>query len=186
MPTASITINTRRMVYGSPFKRMSKAVEHIHYLTLFSLSTPYAGTGDPWLSWQEDGTDLAVREAPSAARQPDRVTISVTSTARSVVVRATSENTRALDRTVSLVRHINELRPLVQGKDEAARLEVLISDKAMLEQLVTPVTKALGAKGLREDEQETFPRLINGALIALTDPDITTIDFVVAKTEARV
>ena len=70
--TLNVTVRTSRMPHGSEFKRITKAIEHLYYLTLFSSVPDYARRGDAWQSWLDAGTDLAVREAPKAVAREDR------------------------------------------------------------------------------------------------------------------
>ncbi|HZS14447.1 MAG TPA: hypothetical protein VFC09_07605 [Candidatus Dormibacteraeota bacterium] len=100
--TLNVTVRTSRMPHGSEFKRITKAIEHLYYLTLFSSVPDYARRGDAWQSWLDAGTDLAVREAPKAVAREDRYVESVYSGAREIRF-AVHGNAQALEQLSELL-----------------------------------------------------------------------------------
>jgi len=117
--TLNITVHTSRMPHGSEFKRIQKAVEHLYYLVLFTEVPDYEDRDDTWESWHYVGTDLGVREAPTAAAVADRYVDSVHSGAREITIKATG-NGKALERVAALLGNLKgagaELAPGLTGR----------------------------------------------------------------------
>jgi hypothetical protein len=129
--TLDITVRTSRMPHGSEFKRITKAVEHLYYLTLFTEVPDYKSRKDTWDSWTEVGTDLAVREAPKAVDKADRYVESVYSGAREVRFRVHG-NAQALELLSEMLHSLSSIPAQLSGAPSGRFQELVQQSVASL------------------------------------------------------
>ena len=175
MATLTIEVTTRRMPHSTQFHRIVRAPEHLYYALLFSVDAAYAGP-DPWLSWLGMGFGLALKEAPPAAREEDKLSRSVHSTARHTVITASSLNGGILGRLSDLLQVVEDVRESVVGKGPGERVQAVTSSPEVSGLVLDPVREALANAGLRQEEAQALEAQIQRAFAALTDGDIASID----------
>lgn len=168
-----VTVTTKRMVHGTQFKRICKALEHLYYLLLFSSVPTYQGRSDTWESWLAVGTDLAVRTPPSAVDSQDRYVDSVHSQPRDISI-AVKGNPEGLERLGLALRAIESVRATIAdpGGDPA---NAALADPAVRESMVIPLESALKTAKIDEDQSRQFVALAAQSVESLMIEDITGI-----------
>jgi hypothetical protein len=169
-----VEVTTRRMVHGTEFKRITKAVHHLYYLSLFTQTPRYQGTSAPWESWLAVGTDLAVREAPRAVDRADRYLESIYSGPREIRI-AVNGNRLALDALARLLGSVEAVRSTVSGQDAADRAARVLADPAVQSAIAAPLAVACRAAELAPAHTEHFATLLAQSLTALTAADVVAI-----------
>lgn len=172
MATLTVTINAERMPNSTQLFREAKAVEHLYYANLFR--TPqYSGSADPWLAWLQMGFGAGLKEPP-ASRREDRLHRSVRSEGRLTEISISTPNEEALRTLATLLGDLEGLRPSVAGKLDVDRAKALEANDSIQSQLVKPVLDALHQAELRKTEVDNFTEMLDVALAALTDNEITS------------
>ena len=154
-----IEITTTRMVDGTTFKRLVKAIERLYYLTLFSASDR-PSPADDWQSWLDVGTHLTVRSAPLTADN-DRYVGSVHISSRSVTIKATGDSA-TLETLAGVIAGIGDARAteaLPERVDDLVRVRV---------------EKSLG-RGASATVAREIRRLIDDSVAVLTLPVVEKI-----------
>src|SRR5262249_41314331 len=114
----------------------------------------------------------AVREAPPGLMRSDRIRVETEPMVRSVELRAESARGDILEKVHGLASHLQSRREGFQGKDEAARLAVLLKDERIQGALLQPLAAALAHTDLRADESARVTAAAHESLVWMTDNDI--------------
>jgi hypothetical protein len=174
MATLTVTLNAERMPNSTQLFRQAKAVEHLYYANLYQ-SAPYSGSPDAWLAWLQMGFAAGLKEPP-ASRREDRLHRTVRSEGRLTEIRVSTPNEEALRTLAMLLRDLEGLRPSVAGKSDAHRVKALEATEPIQSELVKPLLGALHQAELRKPEVDDFTEMLDIALAALTDNEITSTD----------
>jgi hypothetical protein len=172
MATLTVTLNADRMPNSTQLFREAKAVEHLYYANLYR-THPYSGSPDSWLAWLQMGFGAGLKEPP-ASRREDRLHRTVRSEGRLTEIRVSTPNEEALRTLATLLTDLEGLRPSVAGKSDSDRVKVLEASDQIQSQLVKPVLDALHQAELRKAEVDNFTEMLDFALAALTDSEITS------------
>jgi hypothetical protein len=170
-----VEVATGRMVHGTEFKRITKAVHHLYYLSLFTQTPQYQGSSAPWASWLAVGTDLAVREAPRVVDRADRYLESVHSGPREIRI-AVNGNRLALDALARVLASIEAVRTTVSGQDAADRTARVLGDPAVQATIAAPLAAACRAAELTPEHTEHFATLLRQSIAALTATDVVAVN----------
>ena len=175
MATLSVSMDTKKVLFGTQMKRIQKGIEHLYYLLLFSTAPAYSKSADPWHLWYHQGTEQVVRVPPPGARQPDRYLDSLRYEARALHITALSSNKDTFAKLDTVLAEIDNLRLSLAGKPDADKLKDLLSSKRIAETLVAPVTEVIKRNGLPVEQGDTFLELMNKALLFLSDSDVVAV-----------
>jgi hypothetical protein len=174
MATLTVTLNATRMPNSTQLFRQAKAVEHLYYANLYR--TPqYSGSPDSWLTWLQMGFAAGLKEPPASHRE-DRLHRNVRSEGRRTEISVSTPNEEALQALATLLTDLESLRPSVAGQSDADRVKALEATDPIQSQLVEPLFDALHQAMLRTAEVDNFTEMVDVALAALTDNEITSAD----------
>jgi hypothetical protein len=174
MATLTVTLNAARMPNSTQLFRQAKAVEHLYYANLYG-TPPYSGSPDTWLAWLQMGFAAGLKEPP-ASRREDRLHRTVRSEGRVTEIRVSTPNEEALRTLATLLTDLEGLRPSVAGKSDADRVKALEATDPIQNELVKPLLDALHQAELRTAEIDDFTEMLDIALAALTDNEISSAD----------
>jgi hypothetical protein len=174
MATLTVTLNAERMPNSTQLFRQAKAVEHLYYANLYA-NAPYSGSPDSWLAWLQMGFAAGLKEPP-ASRPEDRLRRTVRSEGRLTEIRVSTPNEEALRTLATLLTDLEGLRPSVAGKSDTDRVNALELTNPIQSQLVKPLLEAWQQAELRKTEIDNLTEMLDVALAALTDNDITSAD----------
>jgi hypothetical protein len=174
MATLTVTLNANRMPNSTQLFRQAKAVEHLYYANLYR-TAPYSGSPDSWLTWLQMGFAAGLKEPP-ASRSEDRLHRNVRSEGKLTEITVSTPNEQALQTLATLLTDLEGLRPSVAGQSDADRVKTLEANDAIQSQLVKPLFDALHQAELRTAEVDDFTEMLDVALAALTDNEITSAE----------
>jgi len=162
------------MLISTEFFRFNKAVEHFYYALLFS-SDEYAASGaSTWGSWVAQGFDLAIRAAPPAVHQSDRLMVDSVP-GRRFELTAASDNYRALTRLSEVLQEIERARTNLAGNSEEARMQALLDNPAIDRGLLRPVRESLKRNPVAAEASDAIGSMIKRGLSALTNWQIQSV-----------
>jgi hypothetical protein len=169
-----IAVGTSRMLNGTAFKRVPKAIEHLYYLVLFSTGPDYAGGDAGWRSWLAEGTNLGVKAAPHAVTAEDTYRFAIHSGARDVTVTATG-NPSALAAVAAIAVALDRLRPATAGKPSSDKAAAVLADPAISELVGGPVNANLNKGSLEPDQAEHIRSVLTDSFEWLSSDQIVAI-----------
>ena len=178
----SVSVATRRMLHGTQFKRICKAVEHLYYVILFSSVPTYRGRPGVWESWLSVGTDLAVRIPPSGVAREDQYLDSVHSQPREVSI-VVHGNRDAIGELCRALQAIDSARASIAASGEELLAATALGDTAVHDSLVGPLESALETAKLGESQSARFIALLAQSVASLIVEDVTGLSAVVAETD---
>jgi hypothetical protein len=126
------------------------------------------------------GFVLQVREAPPATSPADWLELTVHSEGRLTEVQLSSPNAQALEELVRMLSTVGEVRLELAGLAEEERWRRLQAAPQLQEKLFQPLQTAFAQAGLLEEEAKAFMEMVRRDLLALTQPDVRSIDAAVA------
>lgn len=173
-----IVVDCSSMFISTQFARFNKAVEHFYYALLFS-SDDYAGSSSKaWDSWAEQGFDLAVRAAPPAVREGDRLIVDWRP-GRSFELTVATNNRAALTRLAELLREIESARTVLTESTEDARVQALLDNPALNSRLLRPVRESLERGSIPHEAADAIRSILKQGLSALTNRQIESVKLIV-------
>ena len=160
------------MLISTQLLRFRKAVENLYYALLFS-SEAYTGA-NPWDSWAEMGFNIAIRSAPPAAKESDRLTVD-TAPGRTFEITASNSNRVALTRLSDLLQEIERARTKPGSAGGEARVEALLDNSGIQSRLVRPVRESLEHQAASSQAADAIWSTLRRGLSALTNSQIKSI-----------
>jgi hypothetical protein len=175
VPELKLTVNCESMLISTRFFRFCKGLEHFYYTLLFT-SEPYLNAGaGPWLSWLKIGFHVAEREPPSAAAFADRLRVDARP-GKIFEVKASSSNASAMARLRELIGELDRVRRGLRAGDDSGRLQAIAADQKVDALLLAPLKSVLTRNAIPSDGADAFLSMIHRGLLALCDPQITSIE----------
>ena len=175
MATSHVIVNHRRAPIGTQQLRLTKGVEQLYYVLLFTASPSYRARPEIWRSWLGMGLDISTKVPPPGTADADKITMTVRSDGKSPEIHGSSPNRTALQRLNSLLAEIDVLRGSVAGMGDAVRAKALLDNAKVAQQVVKPLTDSLKQCGLRQDEIEGYRLMVRRGLLALTHDDVSSM-----------
>jgi hypothetical protein len=176
MSQLRMVVECSSMLISTQFFRFSKAVEQFYYALLFS-SDGYGGGGAAvWDSWAEIGFHIAVRTAPPAAKESDRLTVD-TMPGRRFEVIAIGGNRNAMTRLAQSLQEIEHARTALASGSEDARLAALMDNPAIERSLLQPIRDSLQVSAVSKEKTEEIWSMVKRGLTALTNWQIESVKF---------
>jgi hypothetical protein len=175
MAELHIRVGAPAMPISTEFVRFYKALEHFYYVIALTKQSG-ASANAAWNAWLAAGLNPAVRLAPPVG-QADRIKVDSRPGVGGFDVTLRGANAEALERLRTLLLEIDAMHKSLNGRaDESTRLAALRESRAVLETLVHPMKGSLAQGQMPSDGVKSLLAMIDRGLLALTAPDITSIE----------
>jgi hypothetical protein len=178
----SIIIKYRSLVMpiSTQLYQQAKAAEQFYYMMLFANDPARGGNSDTWTSWSAMGLHIQVKMPPHPATRDERMLLEINPHGNELYVyRFTGGDRTNSERLKTLLIDIDRLRAQLKARDEEARLKAVRADPAVASRLIEPVEAALQQSGCSRQVRDQFEFAINRGLIALTWPQIHSVDIAI-------
>ena len=168
------------MPISTQLYQQAKAAEQFYYMMLFANDPVRAMDSGTWTTWSTMGLHIQVKMPPHPATRAERMLLEINPHGNELYVyNFTGGDRKNSERLKTLLTEIDRLRDQLKDRNEAARLKAVRADPAVARQLLEPVESALRDSGCSRQVRDQFEFAINGGLIALTWPEIQSVEITV-------
>jgi hypothetical protein len=168
------------MPISTQLYQQAKAAEQFYYMMLFANDRVRATNSDTWTSWAAMGLHIQVKMPPHSATRDERVLLEINPHGNELYIyNFTGGGRKNSERLKTLLNDIDRLRADLKDKDQDSRLKAVRADPAIAHQLIDPVETALKESGCSRQVQDQFEFAINRGLIALTWPEIQSVEIAI-------
>jgi hypothetical protein len=175
-----IKYRARIMPISTQLYQQAKAAEQFYYMMLFANDQVRAKNSDTWTTWSTMGMHIQVKMPPHPATREERMLLEINPHGNELYIYSfTGGDRKNSERLKTLLSEIDRLRAELRGQDEAARLKAVRADPAVARQLLEPVESALKDSGCNRQVRDQFEFAIDRGLIALTWPEIQSVEITV-------
>src|SRR5262249_15881233 len=123
------------------------------------------------------GLHIQVKMPPHSATRDERMLLEINPHGNELYIyNFAGGDGKNSQRLKTLLADIDRLRADLNDKNQDARLKPLPADPAVARQLIAPVETALKESGCSRQVRDQFEFAINRGLIALTWPDIQSVE----------
>ena len=168
------------MPISTQLYQQAKAAEQFYYMLLFAKDPLRAKNSDIWTSWSAMGLHIQVKMPPHPATHEERMLLEINPHGNELYVyNFTGGDRKNSECLKTLLTDIDRLRAELKDNDQAARLKAARADPAVARQLIDPVETALAQSGCSRQVRDQFEFAINRGLIALTWPEIRSVEIAI-------
>ncbi len=165
------------MPISTQLYQQAKAAEQFYYMMLFANDPVRAKNSDVWTSWAAMGLHIQVKMPPHPATPAERMLLEIDPHGNELYVyRFTGGDHKNCERLKTLLTEIDRLRAELKDPDQTARLKAVRAHPGVARQLLEPVQAALEQSGCSRQVRDQFEFAINRGLIALTWPQIQSVE----------
>ena len=174
-----IKYRSRVMPISTQLYQQAKAAEQFYYMMLFANDPDRAGTPIPGHRGRRWDCIFRSRCRPIRQRAMSACCSINPHGNELYVYKFTGGNRKNSERLKTLLTDIDRLRAELKGRDEGARLKAVRADPAVASRLIEPVEAALKQSGCGRQVRDQFEAAINRGLVALTWPEIHSVDIAI-------